>query len=238
MVEDITEQKQAQEALIQSEKLAIAGKLAASLAHEINNPLQSVIGCLGLAEETLAEGGDVSRYLRIAHEELRRAASTVAQLRDLHRRSEPGEKESTDVNTLLEKVLMLSKKQCEDRRVEVVWKAADGLPPLLLAPDRMRQVFLNLVLNAVDAMPDGGQLQVTTSRTGQPAGILVTFTDSGVGVAPDILPHIFDPFYSTKPEGLGLGLFISQDIVKQHGGRMEVASQVGEGTTFAVWLPE
>jgi PAS domain S-box-containing protein len=238
MVEDITEQKQAQEALIQSEKLAIAGKLAASLAHEINNPLQSVIGCLGLAEETLAEGGDVSRYLRIAHEELRRAAGTVAQLRDLHRRSEPGEKEPTDVNALLEKVLMLSKKQCEDRRVEVVWKVADDLPPLLLAPDRMRQVFLNLVLNAVDAMPDGGQLQVTTSRTGQPAGILVTFADSGVGVAPDVLPHIFDPFYSTKPEGLGLGLFISQDIVKQHGGRMEVDSQVGEGTAFMVWLPE
>jgi PAS domain S-box-containing protein len=238
MVEDITERKQAQEALIQSEKLAIAGKLAASLAHEINNPLQSVIGCLGLAEETLAEGGDVSRYLRIAHEELRRAAGTVAQLRDLHRRSKPGEKEPTDVNALLEKVLMLSKKQCEDRRVEVVWKVADDLPPLLLAPDPMRQVFLNLVLNAVDAMPDGGQLQVTTSRTGQPVGILVTFTDSGVGVTPDVLPHIFDPFYSTKPEGLGLGLFISQDIVKQHGGRMEVTSQVEEGTTFAVWLPE
>jgi len=135
-------------------------------------------------------------------------------------------------------VLMLSKKQCEDRRVEVVWKAADDLPLYLLVTDRMRQVFLNLVLNAVDAMPGGGQLRVTTSRTGQPAGILVTFTDSGVGVAPDVLPHVFDPFYSTKPNGLGLGLFISQDIVKQHGGRMEVDRQVGEGTTFAVWLPE
>jgi signal transduction histidine kinase len=104
-------------------------------------------------------------------------------------------------------------------------------------PDQMRQVFLNLVLNELDAMPRGGRLQVSTTHTSQPAGVRVAFTDNGVGVAPDALPYIFDPFYSTKPEGLGLGLFISQDIVKQHGGHMEVDSQMGAGTTFTVWLP-
>jgi PAS domain S-box-containing protein len=237
MVEDITEQKQAQAALIQAEKLAIAGKLAASLAHEINNPLQSVIGCLGLAEETLAEGGEISQYLRVAHEELRRAARIVTQLRDLHQRSRPEEREPADVNGLLEQVLVLSRRQCENYGVEVVWSAAADLPPLLLVPDQMRQVFLNLLLNAIDAMPRGGRLQVSTTRTGQPAGVCIAFTDSGVGVAPDALPHIFDPFYSTKPDGLGLGLFVSQDIVKQHGGHIEVNSQVGVGTTCTVWLP-
>jgi PAS domain S-box-containing protein len=237
IVEDITEQKQTQDALIQAEKLAITGRMAASLAHEINNPLQSVIGCLGLAQESLAEGEDVSQYLQIALEELRRAAGIVAQLRDLHRRSEPEEREPADVNALLEQVLMLSEKQCQKRQVEVAWRPEADLPLFMLVPDRIQQVFLNLVLNAVDAMPEGGRLQVSTSQTGRPAGVHVTFSDSGMGIAPDALPHVFDPFYTTKTEGLGLGLYISQNIVEDHGGHIEVESQVGEGTTFTVWLP-
>jgi len=183
-VEDITEQKQIQQALIQSEKLAVTGRLAASLAHEINNPLQSVIGCLGLAEESLAEGEDAGEFLQIATEELERAAGIVTQLRDLTRPSKPEERNPTDVNALLEQVLMLTKKQCQKYQVEVNWEAADDLPPLMLVPDRMRQVFLNLVLNAVEAMPEGGRLQVGTIRTSDPAGICVSFADSGRGIGP------------------------------------------------------
>jgi PAS domain S-box-containing protein len=238
MVGDITQRKQAQAALVQAEKMAITGRLAASLAHEINNPLQSVIGCLGLAQETLAEGGDAGHYLQIALEELRRAAGIVVRLRDLHRRSKPEEREPTDVNELLEQVLVLSRKKCEDRGIEVVWEAGRDMPSLMLVPDRMRQVFLNLVLNAIDAMPEGGRLQVSTSRSGQPSGIYVTFTDTGVGISSDILSQIFDPFYTTKPDGLGVGLYVSQRIVEEHGGRIEVESQVGEGATFMVWLPD
>ena len=237
LVEDITEQKQAQAALVEAEKLSIAGRLAASLAHEINNPLQSVIGCLGLAEETLADGGDVSRYLQVARDELRRAARIVVQLRDMQRRSSPEERVPTDVNELLEHVLTLSRNQCQEHGVEVVWRKSEGLPSLSLVPDRIQQVFLNLILNAVDALPEGGLLEISTARTNQPEGIRVAFSDSGVGIARDVLPRIFDPFYGTKPQGLGLGLFISQDIVKQHGGRIDVDSQLGEGTTFTVWLP-
>ena len=237
LVEDITERKQAQDALIQAERLSIAGRLAASLSHEINNPLQSVIGCLGLAEETLADGGDVSRYLQVARDELRRAARIVSQLRDMQRRSSPEERVPADVNALLEHVLTLSRNQCQDRGIEVVWTKPDDLPSLSLVPDRIQQVFLNLILNAVDAMHRGDRLQVSTTRTHQPAGVRVTVADSGVGITPDVLPHIFDPFYSTKPEGLGLGLFISQQIVKQHGGRIKVDTKVGVGTTFTVWLP-
>jgi len=237
LVEDITERKQAQDALIQAEKLSIAGRLAASLSHEINNPLQSVIGCLGLAEETLADGGDVSRYLQVARDELRRAARIVSQLRDMQRRSSPEERVPTDVNVLLEHVLTLSRNQCQDRGIEVVWNKSDDLPSLSLVPDRIQQVFLNLILNAIDAMHRGDRLQVSTTHTHQPAGVRVTVTDSGDGIPPDVLPHIFDPFYSTKPEGLGLGLFISQQIVKQHGGRIKMDTEVVEGTTFTVWLP-
>lgn len=237
VVRDITERKQTQAALIQAEKLAITGKLAASLAHEINNPLQTVIGCLGLAEETLAVGGDLSRYLEIGREELQRTARIVAQLRDLQRPWEPEEREPTDVDTVLERVLTLSRKQCQERRVEVVWRSAEDLPPLMLVPNRMQQVFLNLLFNALDAMPDGGRLQVSATCSSQPDGVRVSFTDSGLGIAPDLLPQIFEPFYSTKADGLGLGLFISQNIVEEHGGCIEVESRLGEGTTFAVWLP-
>ena len=241
MVEDITEQKKIQDALLRAEKLAIAGQLGASLAHEINNPLQSVIGCLGLAEKNLAEGADVGRYLQVARGELRRAAGTVAQLRDLHRLSEPKVKEPTDLDALLEEVLLLCRKKCEECRITASWNLADGLPAILLVSDRMRQVFLNLILNALDATPEEGRLEVTTSRTPAsetaPAGVCVSFADNGSGIAPDVLPHLFEPFYSTKPQGLGLGLYITNKIVEAHGGHIDVSSRLGEGSTFSVWLP-
>jgi PAS domain S-box-containing protein len=237
MMEDITKKKRTQAALLQAEKLAIAGKLAASLTHEISNPLQSVIGCLGLAEEALAEGEGVDRYLQVALQELRRVARIVARLRNLHRPSQPEERVPTDVNALLERALSLSRRKCQDHGVEVDWRAATDLPPLPLATDQMQQVFLNLLLNAVEAMPQGGRLRMSTNRTHQPAGVHISFEDDGAGIANDVLPHIFDPFYSTKPEGLGLGLFTSLDIVEQHGGHINVESEVGKGTRFKVWLP-
>jgi signal transduction histidine kinase len=218
--------------------LAIAGRLAASLTHEISNPLQSVIGCLGLAEETLVEGGDVSQYLDIALPELRRIARIVARLRNLGRPpSLRAAREPTDIHTLLEQVLVLSRKQCQDQGVEVELEIVDDLPRVPLVPDQMQQVFLNLMLNALDATTAGGRIEIHTVRTHQPDGLSIQFTDDGTGISPNVLPHIFDPFYSTKPDGLGLGLFISQDIVRQHGGCIEVASQLGAGTRFAVWLP-
>jgi PAS domain S-box-containing protein len=237
MVEDITEQKQAEEALIQSEKLALAGQLAASLAHEINNPLQSVIGCLGLAQESLADGDDPGPLLQIAMEELRRAAGIVGDMRDFNRPTDPGEREPTDLNALIKQVLTLSEKKCREHQVNVQWQRVDDLPCLMLAPSRIHQVFLNLTLNAVEAMPDGGELRIHTTPTDDPEGVRITFADTGIGIAPDRLPHIFDPFYTTKDDGLGLGLFISRNIVREHGGEVKAQSQVGEGTIFTVWLP-
>jgi PAS domain S-box-containing protein len=237
MVEDITERKRAQTALLQAEKLALTGRLAASLAHEINNPLQSVIGCLGLARESLAEGQNAGEYLEVAHTELRRAARIVAQLRDLNRPSRPEDREPTDVTRLIDNVLLLSRNKCQSSGIEVVWEGTDGLPMIRVVPDRMQQVFLNLILNAVDAMPGGGRLQVEAAPTSDPVGVRITFTDDGEGIGAHILPHIFDPFYSTKPEGLGLGLFITHNIVEEHGGHIEVESKQMEGTSFTVWLP-
>jgi PAS domain S-box-containing protein len=237
LVADITEKRRTQEALLRAERVMIAGRLGASLAHEINNPLQSVIGCLGLAEEILQDGAEVRRYLEIATEQLERAAGIVSQLRDLSREAEAKKREPTDLNALVEKSLLLTRKRCQNQGVEVTWSPAADMAPVPLVPDRMQQVFLNLVLNAVDAMPEGGRLFVSTTPTEQPEGVYVRFVDTGVGIEADRLSQLFEPFHSTRPEGLGLGLYISKGIVEEHGGHIEVESLDGEGTTFAIWLP-
>jgi two-component system NtrC family sensor kinase len=211
--------------------------MAASLAHEINNPLQSVIGCLSLAEEDLAEGKNPLQYVGIALEELERAADLIARMRDLNRQHEADKQVPTDANALVERVLKLTKKKCEERHVEVAWKPGTDLPRALMVADRMQQVFLNLVLNAVDAMPGGGRLEVCTDRTAEPSGVQVRFADSGVGIPAADVPRLFEPFYTTKATGLGLGLYVSHGIVENHRGRMDVDSVEGEGTTFTVWLP-
>ena len=132
---------------------------------------------------------------------------------------------------------MLTKKQCQKHGVHVEWKPSEKLPMLMLVPDRVNQVFLNLLLNALDAMPDGGCLRVSTGCDDNLVWVWVAFTDTGRGIPPDALSHVFDPFYTTKSEGLGLGLYITRNIVEEHGGHIEVDSAMGEGTTFTVWLP-
>lgn len=238
MLEDVTEKRTSQQVLMSAERQAIAGRLGPSLAHEINNPLQAVIGCLGLVDEMLEDGAEARSYLQIAMEELERAAGIVTQLRDLGRRPESSKKELADLNVILEKVLTLTRKRCQNQGVEVAWRPAAGLPALPVFPDRVQQVFLNLVLNAVEAMPTGGRLQISTESTDRPAGIRIRFADTGVGIEPANLPQLFEPFQSSRPEGLGLGLYISRTIIEEHGGRIEVDSRVGEGTIFSLWLPK
>jgi PAS domain S-box-containing protein len=234
---DITEEKQAFAALIEAEQMAIAGRMAASLGHEINNPLQAAIGCLDLSLEQLDQGKDPHQHLKVTASALDRTSRVVAQLRALHYPLAVESKQATDLNELLENMLTLVEKRCIDQGVEVDWQAAPDLSPVRLMPDAMQQVCLNLLLNALDAMPHGGRLQVTAARCEDPAGVRIGFTDSGHGIPADALERVFEPFYSTKPNSLGLGLFISHNIVQEHGGRMEVQSREGEGTTFSIWLP-
>ena len=118
------------------------------------------------------------------------------------------------------------------------WKPYTRLPSIPMIPERIQQVLLNLVLNAVGAMPDGGSLRVSTAPALQPGGVRIIISDNGVGIQPNRLSRIFEPFYSNRTEGLGLGLFISKKIVDEHNGRIEVESQPGEGTTFTVYLPD
>ena len=235
--EDITEKRSNQEALIHAERLSLAGRLGASLAHEINNPLQSVIGCLGLAEEMLEENNQVRGYLDIAMEELERAAKIVHQLRDLSRPTNMKDKQPVDLNVLIDKVLLLTRKIRHANHIELIWNPKEGLPMIPLVAESIQQVCINLVLNAVAAMPEGGQLEVKTCQTYSPEGVQLTIKDTGTGIEPAQIERIFEPFYSTRPEGLGLGLFISKKIIEQHDGEIEVESTPANGTTFQIWLP-
>lgn len=236
MIEDVTEERATQAALMQAERLAITGRLGASLAHEINNPLQSIIGCLGLAEETLPNAAEATRYLEVAREELHRVARTVAQLRDLHGANGTEHSEPVQLNDILSQLLVLNAQRYNQQGVEVVWQPG-RLPRVPVVQDGIRQVFLNLLLNALDAMPKGGRLEVRTTHTRTPAGVRVTFRDTGHGMAADVKDRVFEPFYTTKKQGLGLGLFTSRSIIERHGGTIEVDSRTGHGATFTLWLP-
>ncbi len=237
MVEDITEEREARFTLVQTEKLALTGRLATSLAHEINNPLQTVIGCLGLAQEAKGQDENIDLYLKIASQELRRAANIVTRLRDLNYRSTAQEKESIDVREVIRQVLLITSRQYEEHGITVHTDLDTDVPRIHAVPDRLQQVFLNLTLNAMDAMPNGGTLKVRALPLIAPEGVRVVFEDSGLGIAPEDQDHMFEAFQTTKSDGLGLGLFISQSIIEDHGGTIEVSSQPDEGSTFTIKLP-
>lgn len=239
--EDITEQADTHAALIQSEKLALTGRLAASLAHEINNPLQTSIGCLGLVDEMLNDHerqGDLGVYISLALDELKRSARIVKKLRDLNRRTDPSEKTCVDLKEVIESVLMLTKNQLEDKNIIPTFQFQGKKPLVSASQDQLQQVLLNLVMNAIDAMPEGGEISIDLHHTEKPQGIEIDVKDSGHGMSKEVINRLFDPFFTTKDDGLGLGLFICKEIIEDHHGTLIMNSQVGQGTTFTIWLPK
>lgn len=233
---DITTERHLQAQLIQSEKMAATGRLAASIAHEINNPLQAISGCIDLAQAT-NDPEKIKRYLGLASTELERLASVVRRMLDFYRPTRT-ERAPVNVRELIEDVLLLSGKRLQHARVSVNVRWADELPPILGMADQLKQVFLNFVLNAIEAMPQGGTLDIR-GQTLDEGGhwVVISIADSGAGIPPQDLERIFEPFFTTKPEGTGLGLAVSHSIVTQHGGRIIVDSAPGHGTTFTIWLP-
>lgn len=242
--------QRSQAQLIQAEKLSALGRLVASIAHEINNPIQAIQGCLTLATEELAahpappdERHAVNMYLGIVQDELVRVASIVKRMRDFYRPAQEGQY-PTDVVAILHSVLELSQKQLEYAQVQVNKKWSADLPLVFANPNHLKQVFLNLLLNAVDAMPDGGQLTIETrhataeeeTELGHTA-VVIRLQDTGHGIPANELAHLFEPFFTTKDEGSGLGLSISYNIIQAHNGRLLVDSLPGQGTTFTILLP-
>jgi two-component system NtrC family sensor kinase len=230
----------AQAQLLQSAKLAAVGELAASVAHEINNPLYAARNSLYLVEQDLPASAPERQFLDIAQGELGRIARIITRMRDFYRPAR-AELEPTDINHVLLETIELVQTHLRHSQVSVTTDLAADLPPVIAHTDQIRQVFLNLMLNACDAMPNGGTLHISTrpqnAQTAPSAGVIIQIADTGIGISAEHRIHLFEPFYTTKPQGTGLGLAISAHIVTQHGGRIEVASEVGVGTTFTISLP-
>lgn len=229
------ERRRVEQQLFESEKLAAVGRLAASIAHEVNNPLEAIKNSLYLMQTNTSTEKN-SRFLEIARKETERVSHIISQMLGFARRT--GEVGWVDVNQLLEETFVLVEKKLKQSGVRAVRELDTQLPQVRARADQLRQVFLNLVLNAQQAIAGGGEIRIKTSRYDQmlqPA-ILVQISDTGVGISEDDLPRIFEPFYSTRKKGTGLGLWVTHDLVRQHGGRIEVTSEHGRGTTFSVTL--
>jgi two-component system NtrC family sensor kinase len=228
------ERSQAQ--LIQAEKMAAIGRLAASIAHEINNPLQAIHNSLHLGLHQGLGDGKRWEYLSMAQAEVQRLIEIVQRMLDFYRPSRGGTV-PTDVNSIVENVLVLARKRLQHGDIRVHTRLGSGLPLVSVVSDQITQVFLNIVINAVEAMLSGGDLWLETMLSEDGDWVLTYFRDTGPGMSSEQIANLFEPFYTTKSDGTGLGLAISYGIVERHGGMIEVSSQPGRGVTFVVRLP-
>jgi PAS domain S-box-containing protein len=237
------ERRRVEQQLFESEKLAALGRLAATVAHEINNPLEAILNSLYLVLTHTPEGDPNRRFLEIASRETQRVSGIIRQMLGFYRPAVTTE--PTDLNRVVQETLSLLERQLRSHKVTVQTRLDEQLPQVPASPDQLKQVFLNLILNAQEAMQDGGTLTVT-SRLSRAADtdflagqwVLVQIQDTGSGITEEQLQHIFEPFYSTKRErGSGLGLWVSLGIVQNYGGQLKVRNRAGSGTTFTVALP-
>ena len=228
------ERSQAQ--LVQAEKMAAIGRLAASIAHEINNPLQAIHNSLHLSLHEGLRDDKRSQYLKMAQAEVQRLIEIVQRMLEFYRPSR-GDIAPADVNTVVENVLALAHKRLQHGGVRVHTRFSPDLPPVPMVADQITQVFLNIVINAIEAMPAGGDLWLEVRLSEDREWMLAYFRDTGSGMTAEQVANLFEPFYTTKPNGTGLGLAISYGIVERHGGTIEVSSQPGQGVTFIVKLP-
>jgi signal transduction histidine kinase len=246
--EDITKRKQTEVELIRSEKLASLGQLAASVAHEVNNPLAGILVYITLLlkkyEQENLQTETTEKQLLKMKKELERTSRIIKNLLDFSRLSEPNIR-PVEFNAVVEAALQLVEHQISLENIKLEKKLNPQLPPVLADFDKMQQVLINIILNATQAMPDGGTLTIATSvAKGIEIGdsikdaVRIDITDTGVGIAKENLDKLFTPFFTTKAKGkgVGLGLPVVHGIIEQHEGKIEVKSEIGTGTTFTIYL--
>jgi signal transduction histidine kinase len=231
------ELQETQSQYLHAEKLSAIGQLSASIAHEFNNPLQGIMTILqGFNKWRELEEEDKA-LLDLAISEICRMKNLIRSLQDFNRPSSD-KKVTMDVHASIDSLLLLCKSDFKRKRISTVLNYAEGLPQILAIPDQIKQVFLNLLNNAADAcLENGGVITISTWR--EEKRVAVAIKDNGVGIEPEKMDLIFQPFFTTKPEvkGTGLGLSVCQGIVQNHQGEIRIESQPGEGSTFIVLLP-
>jgi two-component system NtrC family sensor kinase len=225
-----------QEQLLQSEKLAAMGRLTSQIAHELNNPLYGIMNTLELLKTEIPADNKRRKILDMALSETIRLSDLLRKMLSFSKPDQE-ERHPVDINPVLDEILLLHEKQLKENDINIAATYAKELGLIKASKNQLRQVFLNMVANARDAMPNGGTLSVTTS--GDNDNVLVEIADSGTGIKKEHLDKIFDSFFTTKGEvkGVGLGLSVCYGFIEDHGGDIEVKSKVGEGTTFTISLP-
>jgi two-component system NtrC family sensor kinase len=223
-----------QQALLRAEKMAAAGRLTASIAHEVNNPLQSVQNCLHLAGREDLPPEKRREYFDLARNELERLMKTTQRMLDFYR---PGAAKfgQVDVLELLQHVLSLTSQQLGQRHIEMHTDLPQSLPAIYAVSSQIQQIFFNLILNSLDAMPAGGKLEIKARELEH--GMEIIFQDNGPGIPENKRNNIFEPFFSTKEGGTGLGLTVSYNIVTAHGGTLDLVNESEPGACFRLFLP-
>ncbi len=235
----VKELKDNQEALIQAEKLSSLGQMAASVAHEVNNPLSGVLVYTRLLSKKINNNTfseqEALEYLSKMDSEISRSSRIIKNLLDFSRQFEPSIR-TVDVNEVIEKALSLVRHQAEINNIEILEFRDSSLPSVMADFDQLRQVLINLILNAIQSMPDGGTLTLRTSRDDDQ--IRLDIIDTGCGISEENMGKLFTPFFTTKErgEGVGLGLAVIQGIIQRHKGKISVESELGKGTTFTIHL--
>ncbi|HER34488.1 MAG TPA: PAS domain-containing sensor histidine kinase [Halothiobacillaceae bacterium] len=231
---DLTERKQMQQALLRTERLAAMGQMAAALVHEINNPLQTMLSCIEATMNFPLDDEKRSRYLEVMYGETRRLNAITRRMLDFSRPILL-DRQPVSIADVLDYTVTLTTRQLQQARVGMQLDMPKSLPMVWASRDELIQVFLNLIMNAVDVTPRGGQLRI--AATARDARVEVTCTDTGPGFSEEILDHIFDAFFTTKENGTGLGLSVSRTIVEQHGGTLTAANASNGGAILTVSLP-
>ena len=236
MASDIEQLRQLNEQLIRTEKLAAMGTLSAGVAHEVNNPLASISSLIQMMQTKENFDDDTREKLKLISAQITRITQVTKDMMDFAR-VRPAAKSLIDINETIEVSLRLASFDKEFQKLKFSKSLADNLPPTLADADQLQQVFLNLFLNARDAMPSGGELSVKTVRTDR--YIQINIADDGSGIEKTDLKKVFDPFFTTKQpgKGTGLGLAVCYGIITAHGGRIEVSSNNGSGTLFTIYFP-